>query len=385
MFSTDDIDAARAHLRRKLLFPPGVEERFRETQRSRYRLPRAFYFGIVALAFALAPLYNAALFAPDPSVHPLVLGIQLLWALPALLASMAVNLIQVSARAAQAVQTYGVLSLWGSVLCLYLLDLLGQLHYPPGVLAAAVVSVACFGGFRTRRVTLGVSLFMATYIALTLLLEPDRTTALHRLYESVFFWTIAVASAVTHDQFSRHLWLQHQASRALARIDHLTGIPNRATFQRWFTRIVSNAARQRRPVAVALIDLDHFKSINDRFGHAVGDEVLRRAADAIADGTVQRPLDIHARFGGEEFAMAWYDMKEEAFEPTLERIHGRLRRIAHRCEKTGQVHHLTASIGAVHTVPHPGTEIGALLLEADRRLYQAKDAGRDRTVVGRLA
>jgi two-component system cell cycle response regulator len=156
--------------------------------------------------------------------------------------------------------------------------------------------------------------------------------------------------------------------------DGLTGLYNRSYFLDQVDLLADLAARRGLGLAVLLIDVDHFKRVNDTLGHAAGDAVLREVAGAIRHST--RAEDLVARFGGEEFVVALPVAAAEQAAARAERIRHDLagRRIA----AAGRALQVTASIGLAFAPvdrPRPAT---ALLAEADLGLYQAKGAGRNR-------
>ena len=163
--------------------------------------------------------------------------------------------------------------------------------------------------------------------------------------------------------------------RNAASIDHLTGLLNRRAFLDAARGLSASRGGRGEPVTMFMLDLDHFKSINDRFGHAIGDEVLRTFA-AVAR-TSMRENDIIGRFGGEEFAVIVPESIEFAA-----RIAERLR--AGFAEAGvmigGQEIGATVSIGAA-TSYDPDADIGALLARADAALYRAKHDGRNRVCI----
>ncbi|MEP7119031.1 MAG: GGDEF domain-containing protein [Acidobacteriota bacterium] len=169
--------------------------------------------------------------------------------------------------------------------------------------------------------------------------------------------TIIHAAAVVR---SRAFWLGSMR-------DQLTGIFNRGYFDESFMRLTADA-RIDRPFTVAVIDLDDFKSVNDRFGHAAGDEALRFAASRLRDSF--RDEDVVARYGGEEFAVIIQVDRETAV--------ARLDAWRAALHADARIPRLSASVGAA-SMPEDGTT-RALLEVADRRLYAAKAAGRNRTV-----
>ncbi|HKG57598.1 MAG TPA: GGDEF domain-containing protein [Candidatus Limnocylindrales bacterium] len=165
----------------------------------------------------------------------------------------------------------------------------------------------------------------------------------------------------------------HREAEARASTDPLTGLPNR----RYFDEFCGLLARRRRAddaVGVLMIDIDQFKLVNDVHGHAVGDEVLRRVATAIA-GAV-REDDVPTRFGGEEFAVLLRNPGPGVAIEVGERVRDAVARLDLRKFRVGGV---SVSVG-VAVARAPDEPIGELVEQADRALYEAKRAGRDRVV-----
>ncbi|SHF09261.1 diguanylate cyclase (GGDEF) domain-containing protein [Kaistia soli DSM 19436] len=160
-----------------------------------------------------------------------------------------------------------------------------------------------------------------------------------------------------------------------AMTDFLTGLPNRRQFEMSLDREWRRAARTGADLAVILFDADHFKQLNDRHGHAVGDEMLKLIAEVLVSAT-HRPGDLPARIGGEEFAIILADTSEEGALCVAERIRSTLG------EKTLSVHGgipaVTLSAGIAATVGRSTGSAAELLAAADAALYVAKEEGRDR-------
>jgi diguanylate cyclase (GGDEF)-like protein len=167
-----------------------------------------------------------------------------------------------------------------------------------------------------------------------------------------------------------------QKMALLATIDSLTGLVNRRAF---FERTDSArllASRLRSPIALMMIDIDHFKRLNDRFGHATGDEALCLFA-ATAQQTL-RDHDIMGRLGGEEFALVLPATDIEGALQAAERLRDAVS--AAVMPTSGNQYTMTVSIGVV--VIDPNEHINSALARADHALYAAKSGGRDRVVVG---
>ncbi|HEX3099029.1 MAG TPA: GGDEF domain-containing protein [Usitatibacter sp.] len=162
----------------------------------------------------------------------------------------------------------------------------------------------------------------------------------------------------------------------VAHTDSLTGLPNRRAILQRFQVEVARAARHKEKLAIALLDLDHFKRVNDARGHAVGDEMLKAAAAAFM--AAKRDEDVLARIGGEEFMVVLASCRSlEGAVQAAERMREALSRVELRAG--GEALHMTAS-GGVALYPDEGADWDTLFTAADRRLYAAKAAGRNLVV-----
>jgi diguanylate cyclase (GGDEF)-like protein len=160
----------------------------------------------------------------------------------------------------------------------------------------------------------------------------------------------------------------------LATHDPLTGLFNRRGFYSHLAQSCSWAERYGRPVGVLLIDVDHFKQVNDTFGHPAGDEVLRRIASTLAECV--RTSDLVGRYGGEEFTVLAPETSAEALEALAQRVLDGVRE--RRFITDAPDVRITVSVGAAYAEAGMHTTPEALLSCADRSLYEAKNAGRDR-------
>jgi diguanylate cyclase (GGDEF)-like protein len=160
----------------------------------------------------------------------------------------------------------------------------------------------------------------------------------------------------------------------LATTDALTGLRNRRKFDDAIAAEWRRAARQKRPLALLMIDADHFKTFNDTFGHQAGDEVLIGIAICISD-SVRRTGDCAARYGGEEFAVLLPDLSPTQAFVVAETI--RLK-VEQWCGETAIT---TVSIGVASVIPDADSEWTTVVHAADKALYAAKANGRNRTVL----
>jgi diguanylate cyclase (GGDEF)-like protein len=172
----------------------------------------------------------------------------------------------------------------------------------------------------------------------------------------------------------RNIQLTGELER-LAGTDALSGLSNRRAFTEFGETALANATRSQRPCSIVMIDIDHFKSVNDRLGHAAGDTVIRALGAALA-GEV-RVGERAGRIGGEEFAVILPDGGSEQAMALAQRVQTVVRSMRPRA---GDVPiEVTVSIGVASTQGEPCT-LDVLLARADKALYAAKRAGRNRTV-----
>lgn len=178
-------------------------------------------------------------------------------------------------------------------------------------------------------------------------------------------------------QLLEQLRQQSEAFERQARQDALTGLPNRRVFDETLAREVARHLRSGHPLCLVVLDIDHFKTVNDRFSHSVGDQVLKEVAQLLLSAC--RDGDLPARLGGEEFALLLGDTVKQDAEQLCVRLQG----LFHARSDWGGVEGLmvTFSAGLVEILPDdrgPQT----LFERADRALYRAKNSGRDITCVG---
>jgi len=160
----------------------------------------------------------------------------------------------------------------------------------------------------------------------------------------------------------------------LALTDPLTGLPNRRALEEWAARQCSGAVRHGYRFWVVMGDLDHFKAINDTYGHNAGDEVLKRSADVIRTST--RFCDMCARSGGEEFLIVLTHVEREGVQIAVERIRKGIAEL--RFNFGGREMQLTASFGVACLSDGEALDFKRLVERADQALYTAKRLGRNR-------
>jgi diguanylate cyclase (GGDEF)-like protein len=204
--------------------------------------------------------------------------------------------------------------------------------------------------------------------AVTLLLLPEASSYAGRWIDVMV--SVCVLAFVVLALIERNSRLLDRLSQE-GRTDALTGLLNRRGFDERAALELARARRDGSPVAIALLDLDHFKRINDEWGHDTGDRVLVATAELLAD--VSREIDVVARFGGEEFVVLLPGTDEPEAMAFAERVRTQL--AAGALEQLPGVR-LSAGVAAA-LAP---AQVNELVQAADAALYSAKRAGRDRTV-----
>jgi diguanylate cyclase (GGDEF)-like protein len=167
----------------------------------------------------------------------------------------------------------------------------------------------------------------------------------------------------------------YRKMETMATTDGLTGLTNHRSFQQRFEDLLQRAQRHNHRVALLLCDVDHFKKVNDNYGHPIGDEVLRRVARVLQE--VPRKIDIPARYGGEEFAVLLDNVDVAQAKAVAERIRIEISKVVVETDK-GPLS-VTESIG-VAAFPDDGRDRATLVERADLALYHAKHTGRNRVV-----
>ncbi|HEX5420880.1 MAG TPA: diguanylate cyclase [Gammaproteobacteria bacterium] len=220
---------------------------------------------------------------------------------------------------------------------------------------------------------LGIASFVASAEAFGLA-QPITLRASSLLVLSL---TSAAITAWQLEKWLRRSFLQSRLIAELAQRDALTGMNNRRVFDDHLARIWQQAAQDRRPIAILIIDIDHFKAYNDRYGHLAGDDALRRAARCM-QSLIHTPHDLMARYGGEEFAALLYDVDAAKAAELAERMRRAVMAlgIEHLGSRNSRV--MTVSIGGACIQPALARSCKGAVQLADQALYEAKLEGRNR-------
>jgi diguanylate cyclase (GGDEF)-like protein len=250
----------------------------------------------------------------------------------------------------------------------------GFLYGPAGLALFPTVSAICV----TRARLVPLINLPSLLIVGTLVWAHDLTGFV--LFNTITFFVTGIFAAyvLAHalERTARYGFQLELRLEAEARLDPLTGIANRRRFEEQAEQEVERACRFKRPLTVLLLDLDHFKSVNDRFGHATGDHVLKSVARLVSNNL--RQTDLFARLGGEEFVALLPETDLNTAEDLAARLCHLLSFTPLRHE--GAEIEVTASIGIAPYGPDL-TSVAAILRAADEALYAAKSGGRNQVVV----
>ncbi len=220
----------------------------------------------------------------------------------------------------------------------------------------------------------------ATVAAVNLLLSENVVSVMQNVFNLIAIGILAGAAAFLTEHITRSNFLYNHVRSLRATRDGLTGLFNRRSFDERLATLWKEGAREGRPIAIMIADVDYFKSYNDTYGHPQGDAVLKKVADTLRQTVARRPLDVAARLGGEEFAVAWWDISPQSAAMLADRFREAVaeQRIPHRGSPGGL---LTVSCGYTVCVPALISNTGDALKAADTALYQAKRQGRNRIAV----
>lgn len=166
-----------------------------------------------------------------------------------------------------------------------------------------------------------------------------------------------------------------------ARLDGLTGVNNRREFERILELEWRRSSRASQAISIIMVDVDHFKSYNDHYGHLAGDSALRRIADVLQN-SISRPHDTVCRYGGEEFVVLLPETNIAGAEQVANNIRSQLENLAISHEKSPTASYITASQGLCSLVPDSSNSPHMLVEKADQALYDAKGQSRNCIVKG---
>ncbi len=253
----------------------------------------------------------------------------------------------------------------------------------PYVLECQPVSVLCvpiqrerFDGALYMENNLASGVFTEERMEVIRLLAAQASVAIEnaRLYEQVQDYSHTLEQKVA--ERTARLEQLNQELQGLVDLDALTGVANRRRGDSYLEEVWNRLRRERRPLSIIMLDVDHFKAFNDNYGHQAGDDCLAAVAETVR-GQMSRPADMVARYGGEEFLLILPHTDHDGVAHVGEKVRRAVEAlaIAHAHSSTGSV--VTVSAGTATMVPEADAGAEQLLREADIALYRAKRMGRN--------
>lgn len=213
---------------------------------------------------------------------------------------------------------------------------------------------------------------------------PDRIELIARIR----YHSAAYLSQLQRDEAYRALRKSQQELmetnlelQRLTNVDGLTGLSNRRYFNDYIETEWRQAVRVGEPISLLMIDIDHFKLYNDHYGHLAGDEVLRTVAQTVMR-CFNRPKDLAARFGGEEFVVVLPQTPARDLQQLADNVVTSVRALDLPHKASGAAGAVTVSVGAATSLPGKTDSLFTLIEAADKALYEAKKLGRNRAVAG---
>ena len=185
---------------------------------------------------------------------------------------------------------------------------------------------------------------------------------------------------ISHQDISKRKKAEEEVSR-ISLTDGLTKVPNRRCFDEFLDAELHRCARSGLPLSLAMIDVDHFKYLNDRNGHLAGDECLIKIGELLK-GIGKRPGDICARYGGEEFVYVFGNTTLEQALVVINKLMDGIRELGIPNQNSPVLPTVTVSVGLASIYPDAGSEKSKLIDAADKMLYLAKNNGRNRVEFG---
>jgi len=367
---------------RSLRFAPGLEGEFRAEQSEGVVAQRLLLLIVGAVLVACMPFFDGLLLSPPDEYLAVARRVEFGMVLPALLLAFAFTAEPRLRRWSDAV---GLVALFVVVAGWSYLRHLGAQHghEVPTILIGVVLAGAfSLTGLFFWAVAPVATLGLCFFAALEIWTRGSTEQSWFNILALFMLALVTALAGYLQEYHARSAWLRRRQLKELSLRDSLTGLLNYRAFEHAFQALYNRAAREGGSLLVGVVDVDHFKAYNDRYGHPRGDECLKEVA-AVLKASARGEHDLVARTGGEEFAVVWHGV--EAADAAL-----RMRSLCREVRELGMPHEghpddpaavVTISAGAVWGVPDPSVPPVVVLCTADARLYESKRAGRDRATL----
>ncbi len=260
---------------------------------------------------------------------------------------------------------------------------LGRSYAMPDLFAGYLIIVVFVYFFLGLRVPVAVGTAMTllvAFIGFSALRNADLTVTTYNAVYLLFLNIVCALGCYHLSKARRTVFLEERILSYRANHDALTLLPNRRAFDEFLDTVWDDANAQSKPVALLMLDIDHFKSYNDLYGHQAGDHALAEVA-AIVERSLQRPQDFAGRYGGEEFVVLLFDSTKDYALKLAEDIREKVlaKNIEHH--GSGVARCVTVSVGLAYVEPYQSTRSKKGFVQmADEALYAAKEQGRNTVV-----
>lgn len=373
------LDAASRTSNPLLRFPPPHEQRFRQDSRSRFGLARALTSLLPALLLVTSPFWGEPVMRPPQGFIDMIRMFEYLLIVPLCLLSAWLLWRRPNSVVSETVFMVSFLVLAVTLEWLRHKGMAMGFLLEPSLSSCVLVGFIVIGRVPLREALAFIVLYFS-FILFSDWLRPAELPPVRKpvdwLVEGIFIGVV-LSGAMWNELYSRRNWAAQQLLKSLAYVDALTKLPNRRAFEQHYEAVARHARREYKRLFVALIDMDHFKNLNDRHGHDYGDGVLVEMGLVLGD-FARRPLDMAARLGGEEFAVVLYDCSQADGLRRIEELRRQVESLD--LANTGTpLGHVTISAGGIGV--HADVPMAEAYRLADTVLYAAKHQGRNRTVI----
>lgn len=360
-------------------FLPEHEKRYRQDAREKFGHARALTSLLPALLLVTSPLWGQPLMNPPAGFIELIRFFEFLLIVPLCLTTAWVLWRRPQGALGETLFMVCFLVLAVTLEWLRHRGVAWGFTLSPSLSSCVLVGFIVIGRVPLREAAAFVALYLS-FILLSDWMLPEGSLPVRKrvdwLVEGIFMG-IVMSGALWNELYSRRNWAAQQLLKSLAYVDPLTKLPNRRAFEQHYEAVARHARREYKRLFVALIDMDHFKNLNDKHGHDYGDGVLGEIGLVLSD-FARRPLDMAARLGGEEFALVLYDCSRADGLRRLEELRVQVESLDLANSGTS-LGHVTISAGGVGV--HADVPMAEAYRMADTVLYAAKHQGRNRTVI----
>jgi diguanylate cyclase (GGDEF)-like protein len=247
------------------------------------------------------------------------------------------------------------------------------------VLPISILVIFFFTGLLYRAAMAASIMLFASFVVTCIVVGVPHQVLIPGICLTMLTLLLCIVGYRDVEYFHRRTFLETALISELVSRDGLSGLTNRLAFDEHLQALWNRAQREQRPLAILMLDIDHFKAYNDTHGHQAGDTVLREVARLLNE-VARRPLDMAGRYGGDEFIAVLYDLPQQNIADIAERLRQSVQRGLAASVSSSDIR-ITVSIGAGVMTPGADRSAHGGVQLADEALYEAKLNGRNRVVI----